>query len=1095
MNISKYSKVISFLYIIILIFSVHHSAEAKEGGEEAIHLYDSTDKVVLDTHIEILEDKERKWSIEEVSSGELSRQFKFHADGKPNFGYTRSAYWVRFQVVNHSSKQDWLLEIDSPKINRIYLYQPGSTSEYEVNETGNAYLFSQRDVKHRNFVYNMDFRTEEVQTVYLRFTSGGSMQLPLTLYSPSSFNEKSQVEYMIFGIFFGISAVMALYNLFLYISLRHISYLYYVIFIAVNSLLYLSDTGLAYQFIWPEHVGWNLRAIVTFMCLGNAGALLFTKSFLDTRKYTPKLDIIFKILLVLNFVVAIRVQFTFNLAVYGAIFCSFITIILVLTAVILCLRKGYRPARYFLWAWGIFLVGVFISIMVDAGVIPLTLLTKYAWQLTTSIEVILLSFALGDKINSIRDEKELAVREAKESQEIALESLKRSDELKDEFLAITSHELRTPLNGIIGIAETLRDGAAGQVNNGIQQHLSMIIMSGRRLTHLINDILDFSKLKHKVLDIQLKPVHLAELTSVVLTICQPLIQNKSIRLLSTIDIDLPPVSADENRLQQIMYNLIGNAIKYTDSGEVKISAEQEGEFLTITVSDTGKGIPHDQLSSIFDPFHQGDPSLSREASGTGIGLSITKRLVELHQGFIKVESKVGVGSEFSFTLPISHSDHIQYMEEAAPSSAPFIIEHEDNHIISTAISQADNQGVKILIADDELVNLQVLMNQLTLEGYETIAVSNGEEVIKYLQEHSVDLLILDIMMPKISGFEVCRQLRERFSLTELPILMLTAKNQVYDKVTAFEVGANDYLAKPCDKKELLARVKTLIHLGRLSQELIYMNRLLEGKVKERTQALEDANIDLAKVNVDLVSMDQSRRHLLANISHELGTPVTLIQGYVQAVQEGLIEADQPRYLEMVYNKVKILDRLIQDLFDLAKLEAGQISLNIIDISLGKWFEQIIEKSELDSKQGGRLFDYQQITYKPLDHVIVSIDLERMDQVFSNLIWNAIKHTSPEEGKITISAKVQKSDRRVVIQVQDNGQGIEEHHLPYIFDRFFKVTASTKSDESSGTGLGLAITKEIIQSHKGTVWAESSLNQGSTFYISLPILVKREGEEK
>src|SRR5690625_163883 len=214
------------------------------------------------------------------------------------------------------------------------------------------------------------------------------------------------------------------------------------------------------------------------------------------------------------------------------------------------------------------------------------------------------------------------------------------------------------------------------------------------------------------------------------------------------------------------------------------------------------------------------------------------------------------------------------------------------------------------------------------------------------------------MMPKLSGYEVCQRLRKQYSLTELPILMLTAKNQVRDKITSFEVGANDYLAKPCDKQELIARVKTLIQLCGLNQELIHMNHLLEAKVEERTKALQNANQDLSKANEDLRNMAQSRRELLANIAHELGTPVTLIQNYVQAVQEGLIAVDHSRYLEMVYHKVKVLNRLIHDLSDLSKLEAGRISLNLEQVRLDDWVEQIYRKFELDITQGERIFSFK-----------------------------------------------------------------------------------------------------------------------------------------
>ena len=199
--------------------------------------------------------------------------------------------------------------------------------------------------------------------------------------------------------------------------------------------------------------------------------------------------------------------------------------------------------------------------------------------------------------------------------------------------------------------------------------LSIIITSGNRLTYLINDILDFSKLKHNSLDVHLKPVYLSGIVDVVFTICQPLVKNKSLRLINNIGDSLPSVVADQNRLQQILYNLIGNAIKYTDYGEVVISAEHMGELIKVSVSDTGKGISKEQQKTIFEPFKQGDASLSRDVGGTGIGLSITKQLVDLHGGKIEVKSKVGEGSTFSFTLSAQNNNG--NAEEVALTVEPF----------------------------------------------------------------------------------------------------------------------------------------------------------------------------------------------------------------------------------------------------------------------------------------------------------------------------------------------------------------------------------------------------------------------------------------
>src|SRR5699024_2261571 len=269
-------------------------------------------------------------------------------------------------------------------------------------------------------------------------------------------------------------------------------------------------------------------------------------------------------------------------------------------------------------------------------------------------EVVFLSLALADKFNIMRREKRIAERKALERQELALQNLKQADELKDEFLAITSHELRTPLYSMISIAKSLRDGVTGPVKPRMKNQLSMIISSGKRLTELINEILDFSKLKYDSIDLKLRPININSVFQIVLAILNPLLRNKPIQLINEIDDELPTVRADENRLQQILYNLLDNAIKYTDEGTIKISAHEEHGMLKINISDSGHGISQEHIETIFQPFQQGETSLSRKAGGIGIGLNITKSLVELHDGKLDVVSTVGEGTTFTVSLPIQY---------------------------------------------------------------------------------------------------------------------------------------------------------------------------------------------------------------------------------------------------------------------------------------------------------------------------------------------------------------------------------------------------------------------------------------------------------
>jgi two-component system sensor histidine kinase ChiS len=409
-----------------------------------------------------------------------------------------------------------------------------------------------------------------------------------------------------------------------------------------------------------------------------------------------------------------------------------------------------------------------------------------------------------------------------EALEVKNADLQKMDRLKDEFLANTSHELKTPLNGIIGIAESLIDGVSGQLSTTTVFNLSLIVSEGRRLTQLVNDILDFSQLKHQNIVLKLKPVGVREITDVVLTLSEPMVRKQPIRLINQVTPEIPPVQADESRLQQILHNLVSNAIKFTDNGRVEVSAKvldsPEG-YLELTVTDTGIGIPEEKLELIFASFEQADGSIARKYGGVGLGLAVTKELVQLHGGDIRVESAVGVGSRFHVTLPIARGKverepqaEISRVRESL--TLPVIPEEP---LVKSDILVPPEGAFKILIVDDEPVNIQVLVNYLSLQNYAITQATNGMEALEIIQDgFKPDLVLLDVMMPKMTGYELCQKIREQFLANELPVVLLTVKNQVSDLVEGFSAGANDYLTKPISKNELLARIKTHLRLAKIN---------------------------------------------------------------------------------------------------------------------------------------------------------------------------------------------------------------------------------------------------------------------------------------
>ncbi|MEL0590585.1 MAG: SpoIIE family protein phosphatase [Planktothrix rubescens PR222] len=415
------------------------------------------------------------------------------------------------------------------------------------------------------------------------------------------------------------------------------------------------------------------------------------------------------------------------------------------------------------------------------------------------------------------------------------EELQHLDQLKDEFLANTSHELRTPLNGIIGIAESLIDGATGDLSPQTNGNLAMIAASGRRLSSLVGDILDFSKLRHQNIELELRPLDIRAIVDAVCILSQHLITHKNLHIINRISVDFPLAEADENRLQQIFYNLIGNAIKFTPEGIVEISAiilpKGNKSQIAITISDTGIGIPTNKLDRIFESFEQGEGSTAREYGGTGLGLTITKQLIELHRGEITVESEMGIGSRFTFTLPIAENTVKTPTENRVKNP---LQPQEINTLLSINSSfvqpqiNLSSEVIKILIVDDEAVNRQVLFNNLSLNQYAVFQAINGEETLELIAKGlRPDVMLLDVMMPKMTGYEVTQKLREKFNATELPIILLTAKTQVQDIVTGLNMGANDYMIKPFAKDELLARIKTHVNISRLQTENLRLATELE----------------------------------------------------------------------------------------------------------------------------------------------------------------------------------------------------------------------------------------------------------------------------
>ncbi|MEK4043619.1 ATP-binding protein [Paenibacillus sp. FSL H8-0048] len=398
------------------------------------------------------------------------------------------------------------------------------------------------------------------------------------------------------------------------------------------------------------------------------------------------------------------------------------------------------------------------------------------------------------------------------------------DRMKDQLLANTSHELRTPLNGIINITSSLLESGREELDEAQRYNLHTVVSEARRLDSLINDILDAAVMRSGKLKLKQRPIDLHSVAEASLTMIRQLHNSGEIAFLNQIPESLPPVYADEDRLYQIMYNLIGNAAKFTRQGSITTGAVLGQNRIEIWVEDTGSGIAEDRLEDIFKPFYQIDSSETREAGGTGLGLSITRTLIELHGGEIQVSSEQEKGSRFSFTLPLSRLP-AEKGNRKQREVRPALLQH---HAAFTEAEARNTQTRSILAVEDDPASLAALISILKYDGYSVTAVTDGVSALEALErERHYDLIILDVMMPRMSGYEVLKRLRIRYGMLDMPVLMLTAKARPEDLQAGFAAGANDYLAKPFEALELKSRVKTLVQLkesvsNRIAAELSFL---------------------------------------------------------------------------------------------------------------------------------------------------------------------------------------------------------------------------------------------------------------------------------
>lgn len=444
------------------------------------------------------------------------------------------------------------------------------------------------------------------------------------------------------------------------------------------------------------------------------------------------------------------------------------------------------------------------------------LLQQIANQLAIAIQQASLFEQLQQELAE-RQQAEAKLTESNQQLAVSNQELARATRLKDEFLANMSHELRTPLNAILGMTEGIQEEVFGVVNEQQLKALRTIERSGCHLLELITDILDVAKIEAGQMELDYALTSVAHLCQSSLVFIKQQALQKRIQLEIKLQINLPDLLVDERRIRQVLINLLNNAVKFTpERGRITLEVTQlfpdisttdlpKQHFLHFAITDTGIGISPDNIKNLFQPFMQIDSALNRQYAGTGLGLALVKRIVELHGGRVGLTSELGVGSCFTIDLPYTPSSALS--PEITADDQPAVTPERD----SPSTEEAASFTSLILLAEDNEANISTVSSYLKAKGYRIVLAQNGLEAIDIAKTHHPDLILMDIQMPKMDGLEAMRQIRLDSNLVDIPIVALTALAMTGDRDRCLQAGANDYLSKPIKLKQLATTIQQLLN--------------------------------------------------------------------------------------------------------------------------------------------------------------------------------------------------------------------------------------------------------------------------------------------
>lgn len=682
---------------------------------------------------------------------------------------------------------------------------------------------------------------------------------------------------------------------------------------------------------------------------------------------------------------------------------------------------------------------------------------------------------------------------SKRSLQRSLKKLREYDQVKTDFFSNISHELRTPLTMILSPVDRIMESYGEEVPTRVAALINVVRVNGNRLLELINQLLEFSKLEAGRTTIVPGAVDLNALAAEMIAAALPLAEQRGLQLHATLAPGLPVVGADAEKIETVVRNLISNALKFTPvGGSVRLETRYDNQQVELAVVDTGIGIAPEDYQRVFERFTQIDSSTSRHYSGTGLGLALVKEFVELHGGQMHLESEVGFGSRFWFTLPATPPVVTGDLMAAPAARLGKAERFADLVAIDMESAPTGDQAQvpvdapRILVADDT-PEMRALIAEILSDYYRVVTACDGEEGWKLVEQNPPDLIISDVMMPNVDGYEFCRRVKEHAATATTPFIMLTAKADLTMKIEGLNRGADDYLVKPFSPEELRARVRSLLRLRKLTTELEHRNGELNVALK-----------DLQETQSQLIQSEKmsSLGQLVAGIAHEINNAINAVYNGIQPLQirarklEGLVgracggdgaavvDADLRHEIDTSFRKISGLAEVIEN-------GAARTARIVRDLK-GFSHPGSEEFEEFDLNEALQMC-LNLLANQFRHRIAVHTDFGaigpvlgpsgQLNQVFMNILNNA-QQAIADKGDIYIATR--RENGHISVTIRDTGCGIPEGIRGRIFDPFFTTKAP-----GVGTGLGLSLSYGIIKKIGGNIEFQSQPGAGSEFVVTFP----------